>query len=304
MRGRVAILGVVATLSLVAAQGASAATEVGSPCSASSAINNYTFFQVGRAPSTLPLTVPSAGVVTQWKVVSAAPSVGAEQLKVFRGTGNGNEFTVIAASANRVVTTGLNVFNTRIPVAAGDRFGVSGDVFYCSTTNTLDVLGYAPEVVPVGTTKVFTTAPDIQVAVTAVVEPDADGDGFGDETQDQCPQSASLQTACPPISLDTQVLAGKGSATVQLTASSSGSVGVTGKVKIGKGEAAGLKGGAKSVGPGTITPFKLKFPSTLKAKLKELSPKQFLVLKIEESAKNAAGTVTKHSDRVKLPGQG
>ncbi len=30
-----------------------------------------------------------------------------------------------------------------------------------------------------------------------MVEPDADRDGFGDETQDACPSSASAQGACP-----------------------------------------------------------------------------------------------------------
>jgi hypothetical protein len=33
--------------------------------------------------------------------------------------------------------------------------------------------------------------------LAASVEPDADGDGFGDETQDQCPTNAGTQGACP-----------------------------------------------------------------------------------------------------------
>src|SRR5262249_55804628 len=36
-----------------------------------------------------------------------------------------------------------------------------------------------------------------RINMAAVVEPDADGDGFGDETQDGCPTNASIQTACP-----------------------------------------------------------------------------------------------------------
>jgi hypothetical protein len=292
-------------MSLVAAQAASAATEVGNTCSASAYAPNFTLFQIGRAPGTLPLTVPSAGVVTQWKVVSALSTLEREQLKVFRGTGNGNEFTVTAASEAQLAKTGLNVFSTRIPVAAGDRFGVAGNALYCSTGNALDVIGDSSSMTaPVGSTKVFETAASLQVAVSAVVEPDVDGDGFGDETQDQCPQSAALQTACPPISLDSQALTGKGSATVLLTASPAGTVGVTGKVKIGRGNFVSLKGGTKSVSPGAITSFTLRYPSALKAKLKELSPKQSLVLKINESAKNLAGIASKSSAKAKLPGQG
>ena len=35
-------------------------------------------------------------------------------------------------------------------------------------------------------------------AYNADVEPDADHDGFGDETQDKCPTDASTQDSCPP----------------------------------------------------------------------------------------------------------
>jgi hypothetical protein len=44
--------------------------------------------------------------------------------------------------------------------------------------------------------------PDIAFSViiplNADLEPDADGDGFGDITQDGCPTSAATQGACPP----------------------------------------------------------------------------------------------------------
>ncbi len=35
-----------------------------------------------------------------------------------------------------------------------------------------------------------------ELLVAATIEPDADGDGFGDETQDQCPSQATTQGAC------------------------------------------------------------------------------------------------------------
>ena len=43
----------------------------------------------------------------------------------------------------------------------------------------------------------FARTPDLQLNVSAILEPDADGDGFGDETQDQCPTDASTQGPCP-----------------------------------------------------------------------------------------------------------
>jgi hypothetical protein len=39
--------------------------------------------------------------------------------------------------------------------------------------------------------------PDVDLLVQASVEPDADGDEYGDETQDQCPTDGSTQGQCP-----------------------------------------------------------------------------------------------------------
>jgi hypothetical protein len=49
-----------------------------------------------------------------------------------------------------------------------------------------------------------TIAPDdttmnFEVLANAQIEPDVDGDGFGDETQDACPKDASKQAPCPVI---------------------------------------------------------------------------------------------------------
>jgi hypothetical protein len=53
--------------------------------------------------------------------------------------------------------------------------------------------------VPVGATQTATGPfPNYRVNVAATIEPDADEDGFGDETQDQCPTDASTQGPCPP----------------------------------------------------------------------------------------------------------
>jgi hypothetical protein len=49
-----------------------------------------------------------------------------------------------------------------------------------------------------GTTLFFGCCNTTQHAnVEALLEPDADNDGFGDETQDECPTDASTQGACP-----------------------------------------------------------------------------------------------------------
>ena len=50
----------------------------------------------------------------------------------------------------------------------------------------------------IGATVPFKESPEpkAQIPVFATVEPDADGDGYGDETQDQCPTQATTQGAC------------------------------------------------------------------------------------------------------------
>ncbi len=52
----------------------------------------------------------------------------------------------------------------------------------------------------------FSSFPNSAYNLSAKLEPDADGDGFGDETQDQCPTDAATQDQCaspPPGPADT-----------------------------------------------------------------------------------------------------
>ena len=77
-----------------------------------------------------------------------------------------------------------------------------------------------------------------------------------------------------------------------------------GWVKLGKGKQAKLSAPAKTLTPGPIARFKLKFPAKLKNRLKELEPKQSLQLKIAAQATNVAGTVSADNLKVKLKGQG
>jgi hypothetical protein len=46
-------------------------------------------------------------------------------------------------------------------------------------------------------TQTFTAGGNVQLDVSARLEADADHDGFGDETQDQCPTNGTIQGPCP-----------------------------------------------------------------------------------------------------------
>jgi len=137
-----------------------------------------------------------------------------------------------------------------------------------------------------------------------VLEPDADSDGFGDETQDKCPQLASAQTACPLIAVNAVTgVKRKGAVVVLITTDNAAPVTVTGTVNLGKGRKAKLSSKAKAVTPGTVTRFTLKFPKKLKAALEDLARKRSLKLKVIASATNVLGQVTSDKLKVSLKGQ-
>lgn len=310
----VSVAGVLAVAALLPGAGtASAATEVGDTCGATGGVEGDTLVQLSKNPATPPaMSAGSSGIITSWKVAVAIPLEGktySSQLKIMRPASGATTFTVVAQSDPVTVGQGLNTFPARIQVQAGDRLGFGGGPgfiqWYCETGDPLDELGYIEADVPLGATQTFPkNAPEIQESVSAVIEPDADNDGFGDETQDACPQSATTQAACPVVKLSTSASATKKLVTVLVTGTAASNVTVNGKVSLGKGKKAKLKGGTKAVNPGAFTKFKLKFPAKLIKRLKELPPSKKLTLKVTSSATNLAAAPTKKTIRVKLKGQG
>jgi hypothetical protein len=312
-----AMVGALAALSLIAAPGASAATEIGSNCAATGGVTNYTLVQLSQV-SPLPVAVPSAGVITSWKVNSELPLTLTQRLKILRPTGKKNEFTTITETAEISTVKGKNTFSASIPVQAGDRIagystGATGAALYCTTASASDVMGsFNINPAPVGSINTYTENLGLQLALAAVIEPDADKDGFGDETQDKCPQLATVQAVpCPLILLDAIPLAKRGSVTVLVTTNNSTSVTVSGAVKVaGKAKKTAsssallkLKGVTAAVNPGSIASISLAFPAKLKSALKALPPKRSLSLTVTASATNPAGQVSTDTATVKLKGQ-
>lgn len=307
-------IGATLTISLLGATGATAATEAGSRCTGNAAEENLTVYGVANAPSNpLPAAIPLNGVVSRWNfnIVPLEPGfIISQTLKILRATGAPGQLQVIGESSLESLSGGLNTFSTRIPVHAGDIIGTTGKVdeedeaVYCNTGDPGDRLGAIKGNPPLNSTRTSETeVAGVQVPITVSIEPDADNDGFGDETQDACPQSATTQVACPVVKLSTSVSSTKKSVTLLVTGTTAAKVNVNGKVPLGKGKKAKLKGGTKAVAPGTFTKFKLKFPAKLIKRLKELPPSKKLTLKITSSAPNLAAAPTKKTLKVKLRGQ-
>ncbi|HVD41046.1 MAG TPA: hypothetical protein VNC16_08600 [Solirubrobacterales bacterium] len=308
-----AAIGAVLVVSVLTPAAASAATEVGNGCTADISGLGIPVSLANAPGSPLPATVPSNGVITSWRIsiIPIPPEVTvSETLKIFRPTGSPGQFQVIGESAPLFLASGPNSQATRISVAAGDHIGgslnASGETggLYCKTENPGDRVGVFSPNPPNGSTATLAgELSGLQVPIVVVLEPDADNDGYGDETQDGCPQSATTQAACPVVTLSTTKQVRKGSVVIVVTTDTPAPVTVKGVVKLGKGKKAKLNGGTKSLTPGVLGKFTLKFTKKVKAKLAQLSPKQKLTLKATITGTSVSGAVTKKTLKVKLKGQ-
>jgi hypothetical protein len=154
------------------------------------------------------LAAPTEGVLTRWRV--RALTFGGARLRVLHPAADGT-LTVVATSdwqsLRRRHGPGADVlyeFPARIRVLAGDlialdRTARGGGVFHTYGADAswreaqfdpllaLDATGVQPGAVGIGR----------ELLLNATVEPDRDNDGFGDETQDNCPTIANDQTDNP-----------------------------------------------------------------------------------------------------------
>ena len=201
----IAAVALTIALALIAAPRAHAATTVGttfldtpttaacgSPCTTSTGSADPPHIAPGG------LTVPTAGVLTAWRVeVGPASNPATVAIRVIRGVfgaGRGPSESLPAAA-------GVYPFTARLAVQAGDRIGI--DITPTIAATEVRVAGgiagfrdiWIPPL-PEGNDGTGGPASG-KVFLQADVEPDADGDGFGDETQDQCPALEGPSNGCP-----------------------------------------------------------------------------------------------------------
>ena len=144
-------------------------------------------------------SVPSNGVITSWRFQANANAPAAMRLKVGRNVG-GNSFTIIGQSdLESLAANQLNTFSTRVPVLAGDRIGsyfTSSGLPNCSSDDAAYSDHYLAGDQPPGSTATYTFETGYRADLAAILEPDADNDGFGDETQDCAPADANRAEDC------------------------------------------------------------------------------------------------------------
>lgn len=211
MRHRTAVMTVIALFAITAAvpATATAATTIGPTMltdmgltNGSGCFGNCTFipFQ-GALPGTPRSTSPIAGVIVRWRLGANA---GDFKLRVLRPNGAG-ALSGAGTSATGASTGAVDTFKTRLRVKAGDALGLDNGsdalMFKSGVAGEYpDFFGptgsFLPDGGPPSTPTHNTPTPNLQLQLNADVEPDADNDGFGDETQDGCPGDPARQA--PP----------------------------------------------------------------------------------------------------------
>jgi hypothetical protein len=292
------------TLALGVPGAATAGTvEFGSNCMADTAPDFNTYVLTSALVGGLPVAAPSSGVITKAAFsIPVVPQLFPTFVKVVHPTGVPNQFKVMAQSQLIAVEGGVHTYDVRVPVASGDLlalWGTSGTLL-CLNSVEQRVASVVGNSAP-GSTATYAPQAYSGLPVKATVEPDIDLDGYGDVTQDFCPQSASFQTACPVIKIDSRASASGRSIKVTATTSSTANVSVTGIAKAGRKKIK-LTGGSKTVQPGALTDFKVKLPKALKAALAKLPPSKKITVTLTASATDLVGRVTTDVTKVKLPG--
>jgi hypothetical protein len=148
--------------------------------------------------------VPFAGVVVRWRLLSAP--AGEYGIRVLSPTEGPNYRITASSSLESVAAPGstaeIKNFQTRLPIPPGSYVGLAPPPFagqpyrelMPGSAYTTANDGPTGTEVPLG----GSSGNDRELLYNADIEPDADGDEYGDISQDACPSDASSHGACPP----------------------------------------------------------------------------------------------------------
>ena len=139
--------------------------------------------------------VMTPGTITFRVADISLPDPNNNDSAIASAKGTGPTMTIVPEESPE---TKITEIAGRLPVAKGQHLAVDAStsigIIYNSNGNTYSYL-FAPPLVegagPRGSTEGVN-----ELLVAATIEPDADKDGFGDETQDQCSRQATTQGPC------------------------------------------------------------------------------------------------------------
>lgn len=312
------------TVALLGAPSALAAEPAGWDCTANATRANSISLATGSTGIPMMPSVPPEGpkVITDWKVkVGAGLGPIPQRLEVFEVRSELSDYEKIGESPIETLVDGTNSFSARIPVDEGDSIGLYGQngTLVCDKEAGAVSLLYEGTVAT-GETKQFKGEIGVGTPVVITVEDDRDGDGYGDESQDGCPESALLQSSCPLVALEIgDVEVKRRAILIEVGNNTEASVEAAGEVRWlvrpqpkggakqswkGKQVKVGLAASAaKTVVPGTTVVLRVPLPKPVLGHLDRLLPRQALQARIDVRGTNFVPSVGTHELKVTLPGR-
>ncbi|HYU60045.1 MAG TPA: hypothetical protein VEK39_04745 [Solirubrobacterales bacterium] len=138
---------------------------------------------------------PIDGVIVRWRVFGA----GTLQLQVITSADGDNASASATSDPAALLNGQPNA--TRLPIHANQLIGIAMPDIGSNSVDRHSESGYGTvrrwqPALTGATDASFSQQPDASLLLNADVEPDADADGYGDETQDLCFTDASTQGPC------------------------------------------------------------------------------------------------------------
>jgi hypothetical protein len=161
---------------------------------------------------------PVDGIITKWRIRAhgggdggggtfaaqitlrlatiTIPDPGNQDIALAQAVATGPTVTV-PATGPEVLDTPITEFAAQLPVKKGQYLAIDGTNVHAThnSSSGTDTYVYSPQLVQGEGPRANTDVKE-ELLLQADIEPDADGDGFGDETQDGCPTQATNQGAC------------------------------------------------------------------------------------------------------------
>jgi hypothetical protein len=303
---------------------ASASVQIGqlnTPYNAGSCAGSASF-QTTVETGTNSYAMPFDGVIVGWQTKTGT-NAGTMKLKVFRATTDPTEFLVVGEEGPHSIakeTSPSFTSGVRIPVKKGDFLGETGAGTNCTSylpgQNGYHTLSYELGVDPLaGTTaKIFAGGSQFALEVQATLEPDADQDGYGDETQDAClnnPLGHELpcpalppapDTRAPQIKLSSKAKQSPGKTVVAMaTADEDVTFNATGSVAIVGGVTFSLVPTAGAGAANSKTSLPLGVPKAARKKIaKALKEGKKVRASVHVVAKDAAGNASNANQTITI----
>ena len=258
------------------------------------------------------VTSPVNGVVVKWRVKYATQSGDLTNIKVRPHLFPGAPTDALAFVDLPLVGPGVLGVASRFPIRAGDSVGedsllTGGPLGGGTPTLALGGGGgtlnsYHPNPGP-GETPTPLVTGSYELLMNADVEPDADHDGYGDETQDRCSSDASTQSSCldrtapsATVSLASrQDLVKQRAVIASVSSNEAGSAAGSGTLNVsGTSKSYGLVPTTVPLDANKRTKLVLKIPrkalkATRKAQRKRRKVRASVTIQAKDAAGNASG---------------